>query len=139
MNEPYEYMAAALYLGHPGIDAQHEILFVCYRELMHAVGGHGDGFELTDVISVIKSYVVTHFRYEEDAMQSTDYLDRDMHIAEHRRLEKGLLSLSERYENETDKNAVAIDMAGFLKEWLSHHIAVVDRLLAQHLNSLNYT
>ncbi|MBF0584040.1 MAG: hemerythrin family protein [Magnetococcales bacterium] len=139
MNESYQYMSDTLYLGHPGIDAQHEILFVCYRELMIALEGNDEGFELSDIISVVKSYVITHFRYEENAMQSTNYPNADTHIAEHRNLEQGLLSLSERYENETDRNAVAADMAAFLKEWLSHHIAVVDKVLAEYLNRLNYS
>lgn len=138
MSEQICFMPAKFLIGHPTIDAQHEVLFTLYNELLLSLQCADDSFNLENIFQGLGVYVLTHFQYEEDIMLATQFHGSVAHCEEHQELKDELRVLKKRFiaaKNGIEENLIAHNVATFLAEWLAHHIAEVDRQLAHHLNA----
>ncbi|MEO5341566.1 MAG: bacteriohemerythrin [Magnetococcus sp. MYC-9] len=136
MDETTVAMPGDLYLGHAAIDAQHEILYYYYHEMVYAVDCKDKAFVLSNILSGLNVYIATHFRYEEELMSETGYPEGVAHEAEHKALSEGVARLGERFYNSAEQvqeDRLVLEIAEFLKSWLKHHIVEVDRRLAEYL------
>ncbi|MEO5352986.1 MAG: bacteriohemerythrin [Magnetococcus sp. XQGC-1] len=138
MIDQLTYLPESLRLGHLAIDMQHEVLFALYQELIHSLQNEGDGFELSGIFAGLNGYVSSHFQYEEELMRTSRYADSSStaHTAEHRQLTTDVVRLHQRFasaQGKDEEKAIAQEVATFLANWLSHHIAGTDRLFAAHL------
>ncbi|MBF0379675.1 MAG: bacteriohemerythrin [Magnetococcales bacterium] len=123
-------------LGHKYIDGQHEILFQLFKELSEYCKDSNYDLDLSIILLSLKTYVDTHFRYEEQLMESSGYGDVAAHKIEHSSLEKQVVERIEHFStlNSNDElMAFALDMKGFLLNWLLEHISVTDRKFCKSL------
>ncbi|HIJ83461.1 MAG: hemerythrin-like metal-binding protein [Magnetococcales bacterium] len=137
MIEQENYMPEKFRIGHPAIDVQHEVLFVFYHELMLSLQNADDSYHLSDIFLGLGSYVLNHFKFEEDAMLATHYEQSAAHCEEHHLLKEKVAEFHNRFvsvKNMKEEHAIAQEIAVFLANWLEHHIAEVDKQLAHHLN-----
>lgn len=139
MIEQLSYMPEEYLIGHPAIDTQHEVLFVFYHEVLRTLQNGQDSYDLTDIFLGLNTYVLNHFKFEEDAMLETNFQGVTAHIEEHRWLKEQVVILNRRFvaaKDNREKYSIAGDIAAFLADWLKHHISEVDRQLADHLNNV---
>ncbi|MBF0127820.1 MAG: bacteriohemerythrin [Magnetococcales bacterium] len=136
MIEQEHYMPEKYRLGHPSVDMQHELLFVLYNEILESLESRENGYDLVDIFAGLNMYVINHFQFEEELMETTGYHDKGAHMEEHRMLKANVGVLHDRFnrsKNHHDKKVVAQEIADFLVSWLEHHIAEVDRHFCQFL------
>ena len=111
-------------VGVAELDAQHKVLIGLINRLENAE--HGDG-DLREILDKLDWYVRKHFTLEESMLDNADYDALAPHIAEHRDFEKWLRTAqSHMATGGLDVNILAATINDHLKEWLRHHILVVD-------------
>jgi hemerythrin len=124
-------------LGHKYIDGQHEILFQLFRELSEYCKDADYYVDLEIILLSLKTYVDTHFRYEEQLMESSGYDDVEAHKIEHSSLEKQVVERVEKFSTLSGKDELkvfALDLKGFLLDWLLEHISETDRTFCKTLS-----
>ncbi|MBF0193907.1 MAG: hemerythrin family protein [Magnetococcales bacterium] len=124
-------------LGHKYIDGQHEILFQLFKELSEYCKDTEYDIELEIILLSLKTYVDTHFRYEENLMESLGYINIETHKLEHSKLEKQVVEKFDKFSTLSNKDEMmvfALDLKGFLMHWLLEHIAETDRTFCETLN-----
>lgn len=113
-------------------DDQHKELFNRVNALNDAVsnGGRTDiGTRLDNLIE----YVVEHFETEERLMEERGYDGLDAHRVEHKQLVDTCIDLQQKFHaGETDIEDATMM---FIKNWLDHHIPVIDKSYGPTLNS----
>lgn len=111
-------------VGVPELDAQHKVLVDLINRLENVERSGGD---LRDIMDKLDWYVRKHFTLEESMLDNASYDGLDPHIAEHRDFEKWLhTAQSHMATGGLDVNILASTINDHLKEWLRHHILVVD-------------
>ncbi len=123
-------------LGHTLIDIQHGLLFAIYDELLRAIDGGENSFQLDHVFSGLNAYVNLHFGQEEALMDEHAYPGIALHEAEHKILTEGVAALKNKLDAVQSAEAekeIAKEIARFLYDWLTGHIAKVDRELCAFL------
>jgi hemerythrin-like metal-binding protein len=114
------------------IDEQHRQLFDQINVLYDAMqAGRGKG-EIEKTVAFLVQYTVDHFKAEEDLMLRSGYPGYQEHKAIHEDLTRQVLELQARLEKGSQMLSLAV--MHFLRDWLSHHIADVDRKMNPHLN-----
>ncbi len=105
-------------------DKQHQELFSRVNALNDAVGG-GNRKEIGLRLDHLIDYVVEHFQTEERLMEQRGYAGLDQHRREHDNLVSTCIDLQGRFHaNETE---IEEGTLAFIKNWLDHHIPVIDR------------
>lgn len=108
----------------PKIDEQHRWLVDQTNHLHDAItGGSADRDEVGELLHGLVDYTFNHFVLEEELFQRFDYESTDAHRDEHNNFSRVVTSLLDRHEGGGD---VTLEALEFLKEWLRHHIVVVD-------------
>lgn len=120
------------------IDLQHQELVSLINQLetLHLAGHNTQA--LNEVLPQLHTYVLFHFREEEDLMVmlvGNEELDQ-LHLAQHREFIDHMHTLQQR-RNPHNEADTAQALVHYLKNWLLEHIATTDRdlgqkLLAQH-------
>jgi len=111
-------------VGVTALDDQHKVLIDLINSL-ETIGSDGD--DLRRVMDSLDWYVRKHFSLEEQMMRNAGYDDIEAHIEEHRDFEKWLRAAqSHMATGGIDANIVAMTVNDHLKDWLGHHILVVD-------------
>jgi hemerythrin len=128
---PFATFSDELHLGHEVIDAQHASLFEAVNGLHEAMLAGTSRQELSRILAFLSAYTVEHFRTEEAYMLETGFAGWEGHKAEHDALIKQVKELEERHA--AGSMTISITVMNFLKDWLVHHIAGLDRKLANHL------
>jgi hemerythrin len=113
-------------------DNQHKELFSRVNALNDAVS-NGARPAIGSSLDHLIDYVVEHFQTEERLMEERGYDGLDTHRKEHSQLVQTCTDLQEKFHaGETDiENATMI----FIKDWLDHHIPVIDRRYSPVLSS----
>lgn len=120
-------------VGVPEIDEDHRVLISVINELAEIQGREDRVSQLLGCFSHLKSYAEFHFSREEAMMRTAGFLALDGHQAEHRAFEAKMTELSETLEGDDGKAAAATvneKLLSYLKNWLQHHILVVDKAYA---------
>lgn len=105
-------------------DEQHQELFDRVNALNDAVT-QKDRNEIGSRLDALIDYVVKHFKTEERLMAQRGYAGLDEHRREHDNLVSTCADLQVKFhakEVEIEAGTMA-----FLKNWLDHHIPVIDR------------
>ncbi len=105
-------------------DKQHMELFDRVNALNEAVSG-GDRGDIGKRLDYLIDYVVEHFQDEERLMEERGYAGLDQHRQEHENLVNTCTDLQGKFhakEAEIEEGTLA-----FIKNWLDHHIPVIDR------------
>lgn len=106
-------------------DAQHKNLVKLVNELHDAMREGKSGERLGGILAGLIDYTVRHFADEERAMARHGYRDVEEHRREHELLTAKVLEYKKRFEEK--QVLLSIELAGFLKDWLTNHIMETDR------------
>ena len=90
---------------------------------------------IAQALEELTDYVFVHFQMEEKLMRREGYPTDafEAHIAEHRQLDQATQKLVRQYSDGTLTTVEPI--VTFLNEWLRHHIAQVDRAMAEYIRA----
>lgn len=112
-------------VGIQSIDNQHREIFVVLEKLVEAMK-KGHASDVTNQIVVdLERYAVNHFQKEEYFFQRFNFPGSAMHINEHQNFIKKITALKS--DLKSGKITLTFDLLSFLKEWIDHHILVVDK------------
>jgi hemerythrin len=105
-------------------DKQHQELFSRVNALNDAVSV-GSRPEIGDRFDHLVDYIVEHFQTEERLMEQRGYSGLEEHRLEHDNLVNTCIDLQGRFH----ANEVEIEdgTMSFIKNWLDHHIPIIDR------------
>ena len=119
-------------IGVEEIDRQHrsflEYLNTCYE---HLLGEKRSGMLIIDLVSRLKAYAATHFRYEEELLHSRDYPQIKQHERQHRFFEAHVSELDAARSGGNGKTPEKI--LPFLRDWFLDHILQQDTKIVQYL------
>jgi hemerythrin len=105
-------------------DTQHQEIFNRVNALNNAVS-EGVRQEIGSCLDRLIEFVVVHFQSEERLMEEKGYAGLDEHRQVHAELIATCAELQEQFHaNEAEIEASTM---GYIKDWLDHHIPVVDR------------
>lgn len=122
-----------LAVGFEEIDQQHQELFRRIDQLMEACS-QGRGKEaVIDVVKFLETYVVTHFKNEDNLMTQTHYPDRLSHLEQHHQFIRNFQELKQKIETDGVAAYTVILTNRVVVGWLNDHIRKVDKLLGQFL------
>lgn len=126
---------AAFQTGHPVVDGQHKNLFVLVNKLQEAISEKKSKMVVQDAIDLLTDYINTHFKTEEEIMQSNGYPEYESHKMAHDGLKEYAMKLIKLYHiNKVDLTATIYH---FLSEWIQNHIKEVDYKMINWLNENN--
>lgn len=112
-------------VGVPLIDNDHKALIHLINRLHESVSA-GDSYDVLDeLLSRLVDYIDIHFVREERVMEACAYPETPGHKGEHGEFVAYIRGLRERFAAETATD-LAGDLAGYLKDWLNHHILIQD-------------
>jgi hemerythrin len=115
------------HLGVPAIDAQHQLLVQLLERLSRVLVEFGPKDRLVRLLREIKKYAEYHFTSEENYMVDLAYPLRAEHARHHSEM---LAELSVRIGRANASWRQAAQVEEFLQTWLTHHIGIEDRKLA---------
>lgn len=113
------------------IDIQHKKI-IDYMNLLH------DGLMekarekvVRNVLRYLEFYAKTHFNYEEEVMEFFEFPDFPRHRELHNSFKVRLEDLKKKFETTNVPSVTQVLI--FLQEWITKHIAVEDRKIAEYL------
>jgi hemerythrin len=118
-------------VGIKEIDRQHKALMDMANELKFELDGNRSFKTARRILKGLIDYTATHFSYEEQLMEQTDYAEMEHHKALHKRLVDDVLKYNERVERGDEQ--VLGELMSFIKDWLIEHIQKTDNKLGSHL------
>ncbi len=118
------------------IDTQHKELFqrvdTFMRTLRSTLLWEDKVQRVNETLDFMKSYVVEHFRDEEDYMQRIGYPDYAAHKKLHVDMVDYVLQVSAEYERLGFDEQLMQQFAGKLLAWLINHVAATDQRVADY-------
>lgn len=106
------------------IDKQHQRLVEIINDLYTAVMEIRGQEVIKGVIKSLVEYAIIHFRTEEEYMLKYNYPGYGENKKEHENFSAKVADLQAQAKK--DDFILSIDVLNFLKDWLQHHILVVD-------------
>ncbi|MGO9569373.1 MAG: bacteriohemerythrin [Desulfomonilaceae bacterium] len=112
-------------IGNAEIDLQHRSFLETLNEYYEITfGGKKDTVD-KELVNKLKTYAATHFRFEEDLMQSVGYKAIERHRKQHRYFESLVLDFeSAHLQGKTQTLMTAVE---FLRDWFLNHILDEDK------------
>jgi len=112
-------------VGIQSIDNQHKEIFALLNKLLEAMKmGHASDVNI-QIIQELERYAVNHFQKEEYFFQRFNYQESAEHITEHQNFIKKITVLKP--DLASGKITLTFELLNFLKDWIAHHILVVDK------------
>jgi len=112
-------------VGNGQIDLQHRSFLEALNEYYEVTFGGKTDVVDTDLIEKLEAYAATHFRFEEELMQSVGYKEIERHCQQHRYFESLVSDLeSAHLQGKTENLDSAVS---FLRDWFLNHILDQDR------------
>jgi len=121
-------------IGIGSIDKQHEKLVGMLNDLYAGFVSGKAKEVMGPILDGLVDYTSTHFRYEEDIFDRTNYADVVAHKREHHNLVKKVLEIQARFKNDPT-NVLSQDVMGFLRDWLMNHILGTDKHYVPHMKA----
>jgi hemerythrin len=121
-----------LSVGLVTIDEQH-------KELFRRAGDFLDGLssrsrqETGILLSYLRTYALTHFGEEEEAMREAGYPGYTRHKQQHDAFLRDLMALSRDQEKRAGPGVTAERLGLWVEEWLVSHVMRTDMEMARHL------
>jgi hemerythrin len=113
-------------------DEDHKRLFAVLNKLHDAmIAGKGSQI-ISGILKELEDYTKFHFAREEALLEKSNYPALAPHRAQHREFENKVQSFKR--DLEAGKTAQSVNVANFLKDWLTNHIKQTDRQYSEHLN-----
>lgn len=117
--------SSALELGIAKIDEQHRWLVDRVNALHDELGKPAPSRQtLGDILESLVDYTMNHFIVEEDIFKRHGYPQTDAHLGEHNEFTGKIIVLLDQFH---DGAEVGDETMALLKDWLTHHILIVDK------------
>jgi hemerythrin len=111
------------------IDSQHKILFGMIDKFYEGLYNKDRQANLLKLIYGLRDYTVLHFNKEEQLMKKFNYPNFANHIKEHALFISTVADYIDRINS--GKLLVSIEITNFIKDWISNHIATVDKAYSE--------
>ena len=117
-------------LGIDAMNGEHQLLIGLMNRLYELNRDNAPHAKLREVLDELEAFTIVHFKHEEQYQASIHYPGLDSH----RRIHEQLLARLSDHKREfvAAKSGVSNKLFGFLKLWLSAHIAGIDQKYAEH-------
>ena len=123
----------ALSVGLPQIDEQHRWLVDTVNQLHeHLSAENPDRALVAQALEGLMDYTMNHFVVEEMLFQQHNYPGADAHRALHDQFTYKVMLLITAFDEGQELNHEVLEL---FKDWLIHHIMVVDKAYAPHLGA----
>ena len=113
------------------MDEQHQRLFELINQFNDAIREKKTKQGLSELLKGLADYTVYHFHSEEHMMKLKRYPNYETHKSAHESFITKVAEFQERVDQ--GRLLIPIEVANFLKEWLTNHILVTDKRLAAFL------
>jgi hemerythrin len=114
-----------LELGIAKIDEQHRWLVDRINALHDELVKPAPNREsMGDILESLVDYTMNHFIVEEEIFKRHGYPQIDAHLGEHNGFTGNIIQLLDRFQEGAE---VGAETMALLKDWLTHHILVVDK------------
>lgn len=120
-------------IGVESIDAQHQYLFELIGNFYEAVRSKELDRAMTETLQGLVEYAHYHFATEEEYMVEHDYPFYKQHRAQHHDFVQKVTDFVTRYQD--GKLLIPLELANFLKNWLSEHILGSDKRIGEYTKS----
>lgn len=132
---PFEF-SEKYHTGIEMIDNEHRELFSIIsetNELIHAELLHDKYDKIMEILAKLRVYTETHFKDEEEYMQSIQYADLDAQKRAHTAFIEKLveIDLSELDEMDDNQQEYLEELIDFLAGWLINHILKMDKRIGK--------
>jgi hemerythrin len=120
-------------VGIAKIDEQHMEIVVFLNELYDSMKAGKGKDTLNAVLKSLMEYTRTHFTTEESLMKLYAYPDYEAHKQKHEKMTQHVLELKKQYD--FGQISSPIQIANFLKDWLTKHIQGTDKSYGPFFNA----
>ena len=117
--------------GLKDIDAQHEMLIECMKDLSLSITEKRAASKTRETVDALFNYVDNHFAYEERGMTLYGYPQYRAHRKQHASFILKLHEISDKIE--AGDGLLATETLIFLRDWLLEHIGKEDKFYADFL------
>lgn len=118
-----------LSVGIQEIDEQHKILAGLTNCLFkEAILHKADPAIIESILNELIQYTQIHFSVEESLFRIFNYPDLEPHQQHHNELKKEVIAIREKFLN---GSSVDLELMHLLREWLTKHIMIEDKLYTQ--------
>lgn len=114
------------------IDEQHQRLFELINKFNKAIHEKKTKQATAEILKGLADYTIYHFHSEENLMKLKNDPNYESHRASHQSFVVKVNEFQERVHE--GKLLIPIEIANFLRDWLSNHILVTDKKLASFLH-----
>jgi hemerythrin-like metal-binding protein len=124
----YMTWKADMSVGLEELDQDHRFLIQVINRLAVNAEDDGDAEAIRECLASLRNYAEFHFAREESVMRACGYSTLAEHQDEHRAFTREIAAIVDRFD-QGDANVRAEineNLIGYLKDWLTHHILVVD-------------
>ena len=125
----------SLAIGHELIDSQHIQIFGHFDEFAEGCANGRAKETLILLHGKLKEYADTHFREEEEIMQTSNYPEIEEHKREHRVFQKDIMRLAKEIKAENVTIMDIIQTNKFLVSWLTKHVQERDQSFGEFLRT----
>ena len=124
----YMEWTEAMSVGLSELDADHKTLIRVINQLAENAGDTSKPALLRQCIFALMRYAEFHFGREEQVMNACEFPQIDEHKDEHKDFVAEIQALARRFEEDEKGAAAAVneELLDYLKNWLTHHIMIVD-------------
>ena len=129
--KPFE-LTADLLTGIEKIDNQHRKL-ISWANFIAFDDADTTAHKVTETLDNLQSYVVYHFRTEEEAMDRYDYDQLKKHKNQHTRLMNEVAELFSRAKGKDTDHGTLTELQYMLADWIQLHIKEWDQPFAAFL------
>ncbi len=109
----------------PKFDEEHKNLFRFVNQLHRSIVENEDRSVVQHNLDALISYVVEHFRSEEEMMQAKGFEGYDVHKRSHDKFVETCVNLQEQFA--AGQNNITLETLQYIKNWLDSHIPNTDR------------
>ncbi|MCP5464625.1 MAG: bacteriohemerythrin [Deltaproteobacteria bacterium] len=132
-NDTFVEWDNSMSVGIAAMDTQHKKLFDLINNLYRNMKAGQTKETLADSLNQLVSYTATHFKSEEELINSHGYPDFDDHLDLHIKLVDQVCDFQKKFQAGNAK--LGLELFQFLKNWLFHHILEEDMKYGAYLNS----
>ncbi|MBF0554426.1 MAG: bacteriohemerythrin [Nitrospirae bacterium] len=119
--------------GFEEIDSQHKELIALTQKLFVTVDRKESVQQVGMAIDFLRGYIVKHFQMEERYMETYGYPGMDNHKEQHQKFIEDFETHQERFYQSIVDYHIALEIKGWLYNWLINHITKTDKALGEFL------
>jgi hemerythrin len=117
------------------IDTEHKALINAVNDLFDACGKGLGRKKITETLTFLQNYTVTHFSDEEKLQKESGYPDYPNHHKLHGDFVAKVMEHSKQLETEGPTISLVATFNSFVSNWLLYHISREDKKIGEYIRS----